>query len=142
MIASDLRFLRYPDYIYNDTYLEELYKEVRCSSSLADLKLSSLIFGSVVQYIFKDKEFFKNNLLLTKTYTNYQLADLRKERNRKEWISGPAIVNAFYNPTANQICESSNSEYIAIIRILLKIFIPGFPAGILQAPFYSSLSPK
>ena len=29
---------------------------------------------------------------------------LRDKNDRKEWISGPAIVNAFYSPPANQIC--------------------------------------
>ena len=29
---------------------------------------------------------------------------LREKNDRKEWISGPAIVNAFYSPPANQIC--------------------------------------
>lgn len=51
----------------------------------------------------------------------YYLSQLRKERNRKDWITGPAIVNAFYSSTNNQI---------------------SFPAGILQAPFYDSNFPK
>jgi len=31
--------------------------------------------------------------------------DLRKPIDRTDWISGPAIVNAFYEPAFNQICE-------------------------------------
>jgi predicted metalloendopeptidase len=46
---------------------------------------------------------------------------LRDYRNKSEWISGPAVVNAFSSPPSNQIC---------------------FPAGILQAPFYDSQQPN
>ena len=48
-------------------------------------------------------------------------SDLRTPINIKDWISGPAVVNAFYSASYNQIC---------------------FPAGILQAPFYDSKVPK
>lgn len=32
------------------------------------------------------------------------LRELREKVNPKQWISGAAVVNAFYSPSANQIC--------------------------------------
>jgi len=45
------------------------------------------------------------------------LARLGKEVDRDEWFMSPQTVNAYYNPTTNEIC---------------------FPAAILQPPFYNS----
>ena len=45
------------------------------------------------------------------------LARLGKEVDREEWFMSPQTVNAYYNPTTNEIC---------------------FPAAILQPPFYNS----
>ena len=46
---------------------------------------------------------------------NYNLAKLGKPVNKMEWQMTPQTVNAYYNPTTNEIC---------------------FPAGILQPPFF------
>ncbi|XP_077893725.1 endothelin-converting enzyme 1-like isoform X1 [Ictidomys tridecemlineatus] len=46
---------------------------------------------------------------------------LRKAPNRDQWSMTPPMVNAYYSPTKNEIV---------------------FPAGILQAPFYTRSSPK
>nr|XP_006125516.2 endothelin-converting enzyme 1 isoform X1 [Pelodiscus sinensis] len=46
---------------------------------------------------------------------------LRKSPNRDQWSMTPPTVNAYYSPTKNEIV---------------------FPAGILQAPFYTRTSPK
>ncbi|XP_050787171.1 endothelin-converting enzyme 1 isoform X1 [Gopherus flavomarginatus] len=46
---------------------------------------------------------------------------LRKPPNRDQWSMTPPTVNAYYSPTKNEIV---------------------FPAGILQAPFYTRTSPK
>ena len=50
-------------------------------------------------------------------YTADNLADLGKEVDREKWFMSPQTVNAYYNPTTNEIC---------------------FPAAILQPPFYNS----
>ena len=50
-------------------------------------------------------------------YTADNLADLGKEVDRERWFMTPQTVNAYYNPTTNEIC---------------------FPAAILQPPFYNS----
>ena len=47
----------------------------------------------------------------------YMLADLNKPVDRSRWYMNPQTVNAYYNPTTNEIC---------------------FPAGILQPPFYNA----
>lgn len=46
---------------------------------------------------------------------NYMLSKLGKTVDRSEWLMSPQTVNAYYNPTTNEIC---------------------FPAGILQPPFF------
>lgn len=45
----------------------------------------------------------------------FMLSKLNKPVDRSEWHMSPQTVNAYYNPTTNEIC---------------------FPAGILQAPFF------
>lgn len=46
---------------------------------------------------------------------NEMIAKINKPVDRSEWHMPPQMVNAYYNPTTNEIC---------------------FPAGILQAPFF------
>lgn len=47
---------------------------------------------------------------------NFNLADYHKPVDRSRWYMSPQTVNAYYNPTTNEIC---------------------FPAGILQAPYFN-----
>ena len=49
-------------------------------------------------------------------YSAENFAKLGKEVDRTEWFMPPQMVNAYYNPTTNEIC---------------------FPAAILQPPFYN-----
>lgn len=51
----------------------------------------------------------------TEFYINYMLDKAGKPVDRDEWGMTPQTVNAYYNPTTNEIC---------------------FPAGILQYPFF------
>lgn len=89
--------IAYPDWLKNDTFLNERYNlvhEVAPGTPFLDTYMN-----------------FRNNNVFKR------LKKLRTTYNRsEEWSSGPAVVNAFYNPTANSIT---------------------FPAGILQSPFYA-----
>lgn len=53
--------------------------------------------------------------------SNKQFSKLNKSVNKDEWGMGACVVNAYYNPTNNEIV---------------------FPAGILQAPFYDKNASK
>ncbi|XP_027017774.1 neprilysin isoform X2 [Tachysurus fulvidraco] len=84
--------------IMNDTFLDEEYKELSYSS----------------------EEYFENILKNLAFGQKKQLQRLRVKVNKEEWISGAAVVNAFYSSSRNQIV---------------------FPAGILQPPFFGKGQP-
>lgn len=64
-----------------------------------------------------DKSFYENVLACRKFAHDKHIADKAgKPVDRDEWYMNPQTVNAYYNPTTNEIC---------------------FPAGILQYPFFS-----
>ncbi|NXK07566.1 NEP protein, partial [Herpetotheres cachinnans] len=70
---------------------------------------------------YKEEQYFENiiqNLVFTQ---KKRLKKLREKVDKEEWISGAAVVNAFYSASRNQIV---------------------FPAGILQPPFFSASQPK
>ncbi|HEX8357680.1 MAG TPA: M13 family metallopeptidase [Segetibacter sp.] len=59
--------------------------------------------------------FFENLVSCSKNEYEYQLNKLNKTVDKTEWIMSPPTINAYYNPTFNEIV---------------------FPAGILQFPFF------
>lgn len=59
--------------------------------------------------------YYANVVRARKFENSYQLAKIGKPVNKEEWLMTPQTVNAYYNPTTNEIC---------------------FPAGILQPPFF------
>ncbi|XP_074860181.1 neprilysin [Carettochelys insculpta] len=70
---------------------------------------------------YKEYEYFENiiqNLIFSQ---RKRLKKLREKVDKEEWISGAAVVNAFYSASRNQIV---------------------FPAGILQPPFFSASQSK
>uniref|UniRef100_A0A665X4S0 Phosphate regulating endopeptidase homolog, X-linked n=1 Tax=Echeneis naucrates TaxID=173247 RepID=A0A665X4S0_ECHNA len=69
----------YPEFILNDTYLNEDLKEVR----LADY------YGNVMQTL--------------KLIAQTDISWLRKSVPRTEWFTNPTTVNAFYSSSTNQI---------------------------------------
>ncbi|KAB5574674.1 hypothetical protein PHYPO_G00211730 [Pangasianodon hypophthalmus] len=85
--------------IKNNTYLDEEYKELSYSS----------------------EEYFENILKNLEFGQKKRLKRLRVKVNKEEWISGAAVVNAFYSSSRNQIV---------------------FPAGILQPPFFGKGQPQ
>lgn len=63
------------------------------------------------------KSYFENRRAASAWYTQDNLSELGKPVDKEKWGMSPQTVNAYYNPTTNEIC---------------------FPAGILQPPFYNS----
>ncbi len=61
------------------------------------------------------KTFFENLISAKKNEYRYQLSKLNKPVDKTEWGMTPPTINAYYNPTFNEIV---------------------FPAGILQFPFF------
>ncbi|XP_064467530.1 neprilysin-4-like [Ornithodoros turicata] len=86
----------YADWLMNDSYLEEKYKYVQ-------------MFQKDTPYVTVAANLRKNRILT-------ELSHLHTSYNKTtEWVTGPAVVNAFYNPGTNDIL---------------------FPAAVLQSPFY------
>uniref|UniRef100_A0A8D2ZJF1 Endothelin-converting enzyme 1 n=1 Tax=Scophthalmus maximus TaxID=52904 RepID=A0A8D2ZJF1_SCOMX len=84
----------YPDFIMNGTKLDKVFNDFEV--------VSEFYFQNVMQYY---------------NFSARVTADqLRKTPNRNQWSMTPPTVNAYYNPTKNEMV---------------------LPAGILQAPFYS-----
>lgn len=63
----------------------------------------------------KDDNYWANIVRSSNFEFDYMLSKLGKPVDRSEWLMSPQTVNAYYNPTTNEIC---------------------FPAGILQPPFF------
>ena len=89
----------YPDYTYDNDHLNKMYKD----------------------YQFNNDTYLQNYILASKNEFNKDFSELKEKHDTTDWITGPAIVNAFYSETNNQI---------------------SFPAGILQSPFYDAKVPK
>uniref|UniRef100_A0AAQ5ZZ99 Neprilysin n=1 Tax=Amphiprion ocellaris TaxID=80972 RepID=A0AAQ5ZZ99_AMPOC len=84
----------YSDNIMDDKYLNNEYKDLTYSA----------------------EEYFENILQNLEYVQKKRLRKLRVKVNKEEWVTGAAVVNAFYSSSKNQIV---------------------FPAGILQPPFFS-----
>ncbi|XP_070560616.1 membrane metallo-endopeptidase-like 1 [Ptychodera flava] len=93
------RQIGYPDWIKDDDELTDYYKN----------------------YEFDSGKYFENNLQYLKEAIQRKFEYLRKTVDKHEWLIGPAILNAFYNPRTNSVI---------------------FPASILQPPFYHKDSPE
>ncbi len=62
------------------------------------------------------KSYWENIVEANRWYTADEMAEVGKPVDRSKWFMSPQTVNAYYNPTTNEIC---------------------FPAAILQPPFYN-----
>lgn len=63
----------------------------------------------------KDDSYWANIMRASDYSYNEMISDLGKPVDKTKWFMTPQTVNAYYNPSSNEIC---------------------FPAGILQAPFF------
>ncbi|MCQ2285404.1 MAG: M13 family metallopeptidase [Bacteroidales bacterium] len=63
----------------------------------------------------KDDSYYGNIMRAAAFENRYQMAKIGKKLDPTEWLMTPQTVNAYYNPTTNEIC---------------------FPAAILQPPFF------
>ena len=63
----------------------------------------------------KDDSYWKNRVRVAHFAYNEMIEELGKPVDRSKWYMSPQTVNAYYNPSSNEIC---------------------FPAGILQPPFF------
>ncbi|XP_061893984.1 endothelin-converting enzyme 1 [Entelurus aequoreus] len=89
----------YPEFIMNTTKLDKVFNDFEV--------VMDFYFQNVMQYY---------------NFSARVTADqLRKTPNRNQWSMTPPTVNAYYNPTKNEMV---------------------LPAGILQTPFYSRSWPK
>lgn len=99
---------------------ERLYKAQRpCEGSTSSMsRLAIPISGPTTASLTIDpsKSYFDNVMATRLFAVNKMIADKAgKPVDRDEWFMTPQTVNAYYNPTTNEIC---------------------FPAGILQRPFF------
>ncbi|MBO4581031.1 MAG: M13 family metallopeptidase [Bacteroidales bacterium] len=63
----------------------------------------------------ENDSYYANILRANEFEINYRLSKINKPVDKDEWLMYPQIVNAYYNPSTNEIC---------------------FPAAILQPPFF------
>ncbi|MDR2953672.1 MAG: M13 family metallopeptidase [Prevotella sp.] len=63
----------------------------------------------------KDESYWENIIRASEFHYNEMIKKINKPVDKSEWLMPPQMVNAYYNPTTNEIC---------------------FPAGILQPPFF------
>jgi len=60
---------------------------------------------------------------------------LGKSRNLDEWEMTPATVNAYYNPTGNEVCKYRSTVYIPGLEFAVKDCVPCWcPATTLLFP--------
>ena len=91
-------------------------------ASLAKLKAMSYLIGfpktwRAYDFEVDPKRYGQSLLAARRADTKWHLAQIGKPVDREQWLMTPPTVNAYYNPSKNQMV---------------------FPAGILQPPFYGA----
>uniref|UniRef100_A0A8C5Q5W5 Endothelin-converting enzyme 1 n=1 Tax=Leptobrachium leishanense TaxID=445787 RepID=A0A8C5Q5W5_9ANUR len=96
---------------------EAIYDMIGYPNFITDPKELDKVFND---YDVTADLYFENVMNFYNFSARVTTEQLRKAPNRDQWSMTPPTVNAYYSPTKNEIV---------------------FPAGILQAPFYTSTSP-
>ncbi|XP_053546209.1 endothelin-converting enzyme 1 isoform X2 [Bombina bombina] len=96
---------------------EAIYDMIGYPNFIMDPKELDKVFSD---YDVTPGQYFENVMMFYNFSAQVTADQLRKAPNKDQWSMTPPTVNAYYSPTKNEIV---------------------FPAGILQAPFYTSSSP-
>ncbi|MEE6482387.1 hypothetical protein FKM82_013232 [Ascaphus truei] len=96
---------------------EAIYDMIGYPNFIMDPKELDKVFSD---YEVTSDLYFKNVMMFYNFSARVTADQLRKAPNKDQWSMTPPTVNAYYSPTKNEIV---------------------FPAGILQAPFYTSTFP-
>ncbi|NP_001080378.1 endothelin converting enzyme 1 L homeolog [Xenopus laevis] len=96
---------------------EAIYDMIGYPNFIMDPKELDKVFND---YDVTDDLYFENGMRFYNFSARVTSDQLRKAPSKDQWSMTPPTVNAYYSPTKNEIV---------------------FPAGILQAPFYTSTSP-
>lgn len=62
----------------------------------------------------------QNQLDMLRLGTKRSLQSLRRSIDRTAWIYPPVIVNAFYNPSLNDICKTESFERLSQERFFFR----------------------
>ena len=96
----------FPDYIVNNTALEEKYQELRVG-----------------------EEYFQNNLHFNQWVLRENLKKLDKKVEKNKWGMTPSTINAYYTPLKNQIVFPAGilqvSSHFAVSKLSLSCHPPG-----------------
>ncbi|KAM4704519.1 endothelin-converting enzyme 1 isoform 2-T3 [Rhinophrynus dorsalis] len=96
---------------------EAIYDMIGYPNFIMDPKELDKVFND---YEVTSDLYFENVMMFYNFSARVMADQLRKAPNKDQWSMTPPTVNAYYSPTKNEIV---------------------FPAGILQAPFYTTNSP-
>uniref|UniRef100_A0A8C2CTD7 Neprilysin n=1 Tax=Cyprinus carpio TaxID=7962 RepID=A0A8C2CTD7_CYPCA len=100
---------------------EEKARAIRERIGFSESIMNNTILDQEYQDLsYNAEEYFENILKNLEFGQKKRLKKLRVKVNKEEWITGAAVVNAFYSSSRNQIV---------------------FPAGILQPPFFGKGQP-
>ncbi|XP_041130174.1 endothelin-converting enzyme 1-like isoform X1 [Polyodon spathula] len=97
---------------------DAIYNMIGYPKFIMDSKELDKVFND---YTVVSELYFQNVMQYYNFSARVTADQLRKAPNREQWSMTPATVNAYYSPTKNEMV---------------------FPAGILQAPFYTRTWPK
>ncbi|KAG0290065.1 hypothetical protein BGZ96_006464 [Linnemannia gamsii] len=118
---NNMEWLDHPTLLNATEKVDLLIQKIGYSVESPDVRSSDAL-----EVYFKDlgmdKADFFGNQIRTKTWqTRQTLGELGKPVDKAKWLMSPQTVNAYYNPSANEIV---------------------FPAGILQQPFFHGDNPE
>lgn len=118
-VDAILEQVAYPNEIFNDSYLDDLYADVswrhyRCMWFII------LFLDFKMQYNITLNDFFDNGYRILRTTLESQLSKLRKPVQRGRWPTeaSPITTNAYYSPNQNQFGKLFFINWLVFIPIM------------------------